>query len=220
MAVAVARPGLPWLGWLTLPPIFLAVRYLPPLRAAGAGLVWGASLFLFSMLFRSTPIDPSFGALALLAVVPSAYTGLGSWLTRTRAGFSPLLLATAWIGVEYALRPLSLRYGLLIGDQTQGRFLHAVSGLLGYGFVSFVIAYVNGLLLTAVTELRWQPPRFTSIVRPDGLVGPSGDRIIPCPAVSASRSSRPRAPPVVWSIVRAASWVGAGAGAVGLAAPP
>lgn len=196
LSVSIGSPSHGWLGWLTLPPLFLAIRYVAPAGAAVCGGVWGASLFVFSSTIIDTPINASVGSLALLLLVPAAYAGLGSWLTRTRIGFSPLILAAAWIGVEYALAPLSMRFGLLAGVQARGSFLHAASGLLGYAFVAFVIAYLNGLFLAAVTGLRFQIPQFT---RSQSKVAPRGrvvDHYVPLPVRVASDTRQARAPPL------------------------
>jgi len=113
LAVGFTSQNGAWLGWLSLPSLLLAVRWLRPLHAAVCGATWGASFFVFAS--GSSLIDMTPGGLALSILAPAAYTFFGAWLTRSRAGFSPLLLAAAWVGVEYALAPLGLRFGLLSG---------------------------------------------------------------------------------------------------------
>lgn len=196
LSVSIGSPDHGWLGWLTLPPLFLAIRFLTPVGAAACGGIWGAALFLFSTTIIETPIEATAGSLGLLLLVPSAYAAAGSWLTRTKVGFSPLILAAAWIGVEYALAPLSMRFGLLAGVQARGSFLHAASGLLGYAFVAFVIAWLNGLFLAAVTGLKFHVPRFTiskSCAAPRGRVV---DHYVPLPVLSAPSARQARAPPL------------------------
>lgn len=195
MALAIGSQSHPWLGWISLPPLLLSIRYLAPLKALGCGSLWGGSLFLFSVLMGDAAVEPTLGSLALLATVPALYTLLGSLLTRSRVGFSPLLLGMAWIGVEYALAPLSLRFGLLAGTFATDSFLHVVAGLLGYGFIAFVIAFANGLLLSLLTEVRFQvsgPLFVAGSCDPGAIVVPD---TFSFSSFHGPRAARPRAPP-------------------------
>ncbi|MGB2988160.1 MAG: hypothetical protein WBE26_20010, partial [Phycisphaerae bacterium] len=45
MAHAITSPGYSWLGWLTLLPLFFAIRVCRPVIATLSGAVWGFSLF-------------------------------------------------------------------------------------------------------------------------------------------------------------------------------
>lgn len=193
---AVGSTSHGWLGWLSLVPLLVSARYVAPLGAMTCGALWGGSLWLFSALVGDGAVAPTAMSLALLTAVPACYTLLGSLLTRSRFGFSPLLLGMGWVGVEYALAPLSLRFGLLTGAFASGSFLHVVSGILGYGFIAFVIAYANGLLLSLLTDVRITVPGplYARVSADTGaLVIP--DVVAGC-SIQGFPAARPRAPPV------------------------
>ncbi len=194
MAVAIGTPGHPWLAWLALPPLLLAIRHLSPHGAMVCGGLWGSSLYLFSVAVVDTPIPPTSLSLALLTTIPATYAFLGAAMTRG-IGFSALFLALGWIGVELALEPLALHHGLLAGAQGDGAFSRTVGDLFGYGVMAFVIVFVNGLLLSVLSDLRF------GIVWHSGLIGsqsPSRVHITltsPYYLFGHIRSAQPRAPP-------------------------
>ncbi len=195
MAVAVHAPSGWWLGWLTLLPLFLCIRVLRPVAAAVAGTFWGVSFFAFSLAGGHTMITPTLGSLVLLGVIPGAYAGLGSLVTR-RVGFSPLLLGIGWVGVEFALHPLALPHGLLAGTQGDGLFVRVIGNLAGYVLVAFLVAYVTASLLSVlsdvyvgVTSLRFAPRSSTA---PVAVANPES-RLCLLDYISPSR---PRAPPL------------------------
>lgn len=150
MTLATQSADVRWLGWVTLVPLFLAIRILKPARAFCAGVLWGLSYCFFSGLAQRSGAGVDFGTVALLALVPGLYAGLGASLTR-QIGFSPLLLGLGWIGVEVALRPLSLHNGLLASTQGNGLFVRTLGHLAGYVMLAFLVAYVNASLLDVLT---------------------------------------------------------------------
>ena len=112
----------------------------------------GRSLFVAAVVATNASIAPSAASLVLLCAVPALYTFLGARLTR-QVGFSPYLLALGWVGVELALRPLGLRYGLLAATQGDGWIIRLVGSLAGYALVAFVVAYVNAVLLSVLSRV-------------------------------------------------------------------
>lgn len=152
LAAAIRSPDHPWLGWISLLPLLQCIRRLKPGLAMGCGVLWGTSLFVLSMTAGDTPIPVTWLSLLLLAVVPGAYACVGALVTR-RFGFSVLFLAFAWIGAELALIPLALHKGLLAGTQPSGGYAHVVEGLLGYVWVSFLVAYINAALHSVLTHV-------------------------------------------------------------------
>ncbi len=191
MGVALQSPVASWLAWFTLIPLFYAIRVLAPWRALLAGAFWGLSLGVFGGAPSFTSSIPT---LALLAAVPGLYAFAGSFVTR-RAGFSPLLLGLGWIGVELALQPLGLRNGLLAGTQGQGLIVRTMGYLAGYVVVAFIVAYVNALLLSmlsdACTPNGW-PRVLPRSTRSPGRLIPSE---LPAFLLHLFSPSRPRAPP-------------------------
>jgi len=194
LTLAISGQGHPLLSCLSLPALLLAIRILPPVRSAVCGALWGASFFVFAARVGVVGATP--GSLAALVFVPAAFTFVGACLTRSAVGFSPLLLATAWIGVEYAVAPLGLRFGLLGVAMFGEGAAKLAAGFLGYGFIAFVIAYANGLLLWLLAEACG------SVVGPlfvPGITDP-GAFVISYAKPFVSRrgawAERPRAPPI------------------------
>jgi apolipoprotein N-acyltransferase len=152
MALALGSPDYGWLGLITLLPLFQAIRVQRPAAAGFCGGLWGAALFAFSAITGSSAIETSLFSAAYLALVPAIYAYLGARLTA-RVGFSPYLLALGWIGVEFALRPLGLHFGLLAATQDDGFALRVLGSFAGYVLVAFLVAYFNAALLSALAEV-------------------------------------------------------------------
>jgi apolipoprotein N-acyltransferase len=194
MALAMESPQRVWLGWVTLLPLFFAIRVLSPARAFVCGAFWGACLFVFSFAFAQTAISPTPGSFILLALIPAIYAYLGAALTR-RVGFSPYLMALGWIGVELALRPLGLHYGLLAGTQGDGLVIRAVGSFAGYVLVAFLVAWVNATLVSVLSEVRlsFSAPRLVrkAIAAERRFVV----RELPSYLLHLLRAAQPRAPP-------------------------
>ena len=195
MALAIESPKYVWLGWVTLLPLFYAIRVLSPVRALISGAFWGACLFLASVAFARTEIAPTLGAFTLLSLIPGAYCYFGAALTR-RIGFSPYLLALGWIGVELAIRPLGLRYGLLAGTQGDSMVVRVVGSFAGYVLVAFLVAYFNAALLSVLHDVRMSLAIPRWVARSSG---PSRRLIpadVPCDLTRFLHILQPRAPPV------------------------
>jgi apolipoprotein N-acyltransferase len=195
MALAIASPSYWWLGWVTLLPLFLAIRVFTPLGASLCGGLWGGALFASAVALFDTPIQGDLLSFLLLCLIPASYAFVGARLTG-RVGFSPLVLAFGWIGVELALAPLGLRHGLLAGTQGDGVVVRVVGSFTGYALVAFLVAYVNASLLSVLSCVRLG----SRGVRP--LRG-SGDGLRPFfpldvirDLTSLLRRLQPRAPPL------------------------
>ena len=184
-----------WLGWVSLLPVFVAIRWLSPWRAMLCGALWGASVYGVSVYAVRGGVQPAVPALVLLVFVPGLYGCLGSWFTRWYR-CDPLVLGVGWIGVELALLPLGMRSGLLGGTQGDGLLFDLIGNFLGYVFVGFVVAWVSALLLALLGAVRWALPAqrlSVETIPPAGCVPrevPLYLRFLPRHQVS------PRAPPV------------------------
>ena len=194
MAVSLGRPGQAWLAWVSLIPLLAAVRKLSPLPAALAGAGWGLCLYTAATAGLAPNLDPSILSLALLAIIPAAYTALGSLATRA-LGFAPIILSLLWILAEIALQPLGLRSGLLASTQGSEGVAEYLAGLLGYIFVASAIIYGNAWLLNLLVELRidlsFAPLRQFYVAPRPRSVAP----IVCRPQLSCHFRGRPRAPP-------------------------
>jgi apolipoprotein N-acyltransferase len=65
MAMSLGTSGYSWLGWLTLLPLFIAIRALRPWHASLCGALWGFCLHLFGVAVFETSISVGLGSLAL-----------------------------------------------------------------------------------------------------------------------------------------------------------
>jgi apolipoprotein N-acyltransferase len=197
MALAVASPAYWWLGWVALLPFFFAIRTCSSLGAMWCGSLWGVSLFVFGVAVPDSQLAPTFSSLFTLVGIPAAYAFVATRLTQ-RVGFSPLLLALGWMGVEFALRPVGLKHGLLASTQDGGVFWSAFGSFAGYVLVAFAVAYVNASLVSVLSQI----PRIVGVDGGVVLRGASGQRK---PVVVDEISvhlrdllsrSQPRAPPL------------------------
>jgi hypothetical protein len=151
-AVGAVSPGHPWLALVSLTPIFVAVRYLSPTVGACFGAVWGGCLCLFSMASAGPASVGSFSAALVAVAVPAAFL-YGIPLFTRRFGFSPLAVALGWTLVETAFRSAGLNHGLLSADREYGWLFQVIAGFLGCGFVAFLVAYLNAIIIFMALEL-------------------------------------------------------------------
>ena len=154
-AVSAASPGFGWVAWMSLLPLFIAIRFLTPRRALACGGLWGLALYGFSLIGTQTITFPSVGSFVLAATVPAAYALLGALLTR-RIGFAPLFLGLGWIGVESALSPLGMGHGLVAASQESGWVMNLLANSLGYGLVAFLVVFFNASLFVLLTRVPWR----------------------------------------------------------------
>ncbi|MEK6644453.1 MAG: hypothetical protein AABZ08_11150 [Planctomycetota bacterium] len=196
MAISVGAPGNEWLAWIGLIPLLAASRAYSPLKAGLAGAVWGLCFYSSAVAGVAPSISTGPLSLTLLALVPAAYTALGSLATRA-VGFVPLMMALLWILAEVALRPLGLQSGLLASTQGEGNFASWIAGLLGYVFVASAIVYANAWLLNLAGRIRLPVPAIrrlgTALGQPRALA------FVPAlaPASPSVRPGYPRGPPSI-----------------------
>lgn len=194
MAYAIASPDHWWLGWVTLLPLFAVIQRCSPQAAACFAASWGAGVFSFSLLFGDTTLTPSVLSLATLTLVPAGYAWFGAKLTR-QIGFSPYLLALGWMGVEFALRPVGLKHGLLASTQGDGLLLGALGSFSGYVLVAFLVAYVNAALLTVLGRIPLSNSGSRYLRRTANT--PKRHFVLDVPSFlhHVARPAQPRAPP-------------------------
>lgn len=158
-AGAMTAAGATWCAWIGLLPLFAPIRLLSPGRAAVVGAMWGGVIFVLLLDSNHVRrIDLGILNPIVLVLTPGLYAFAASGLTR-RVGYSPFILAVGWIGVEFAMRPLGLRYGLIAGTQGNGLLLETIGRFLGYFFVAFLLAFANATLLLIIGTVKLNPPR-------------------------------------------------------------
>ncbi len=194
-ARGLGAPAHSWLAWVALLPLFVAIRWLRPVRAMLAGALWGLCLSVLSAGAAETGIRQGLLPLALLTVIPAIYCSFGSLLTR-RIGFDPLVLGVGWMGVALSFEPLGLHHGLLAGTQGGGSLFHWLGGAMGYVLAAFLVAFVSAVLVSVLSRIHAGAPQSRY------LPGPleNGTQLVPhtfsrLPSFAIA-SCQPRAPPM------------------------
>lgn len=165
MAQAVRLGSYPWLAWMGIWPLLVATRRFTPIKALLSGVLWGSGLYYFVTADMNPAFSHCWTNGALVITVPGVYALLGALVT-SRYGFSPMGLALGWIGVEAALQPLGLSFGLLSPLRGYNSFLHMVVDFFGYGIIAFFIAYSSISLLSIIWNLcvaiLWQQTKISA----------------------------------------------------------
>jgi len=187
-------PALHWLAWVSLLPLFQAIRTLRPALAAMAGGLWGFCLFGFAAVGAAPVIAPTVLSLILLTAMPAFYCGIGARVTRW-IGFNPFVLGLGWVGVELAIRPLGMPLGLLAGTQSGSALVQWGGRVLGYVFIAFLVAVANASLIALLSCTCWpiQARRFLAD-GPQAEVCRLGRPVFAVQRFTL-RESFPRAPP-------------------------
>ncbi len=195
MAVGVASGRAGWLSWLSLLPLFYAMRTCAPAPAFLCGMLWGGCLWAFSIAAGDLACLTTTRSFVVSTGVAAVYAGAGAWLTRWM-GFSPFVLGCAWAGVELAFAQLGLRDGLLGGAAGDGGVVSWVGHAFGYVLVAFLAAVVNAWLVHLLAGVRLTlvrcGDRDARADRREHL--PPWDFL--CTPRFATKSCQPRAPPL------------------------
>ena len=184
-----------WLAWISLLPLFWAIRSLGPLGATLSGALWGGCLYAFLATGAAPAIPPALWTAALLTVVPGCYAASCSLLTR-RIGFNPLILGLGWIAVEIALRPLGLDRGLLAGTQTGMTLADWVSSFFGYALVALLLVCANASLVSILSGVRLSRPACRSLAGSPNAVARPPSQVFLVIQSWLLRQAQPRAPPI------------------------
>lgn len=163
----------PWSAWIALVPWFELLRACRARAAWWWSCAIGAVFFLGSMwwLIHVTVV----GWLILCAYL-ALYFGVFGWfvhrVVQSPVGDlqRPLLIAAAWVALEYARSHLLSGFGwnLLAYSQTSWHQLIQIAEITGAWGVSFVIVFINVALagwLHAMTQHRPQRRRRTARVK-------------------------------------------------------
>lgn len=193
MATALAFPEFWWLRWISLVPLFLAIRFLTNAPAAICGSIWGLSLFAFARLEYGSGVVPS--GWLLLSIVPAAFAWFAVEWTK-RKGFHPLVLALSWVVAEYLLGPRVTDHGFLAstrGDGLIAPMFEQIAG--GWLLTAFVLAAINATLVSALLEIEKSLTRGPTIDVSVELGCWLEILSVPLPPERLVASGQPRAPP-------------------------
>ena len=194
MAAAIGSPQASWLAWISLIPLFWAIRSLAPRNAAMAGGFWGVCLCLISLAFFAPRVSSTPAFAILLTLMPALYAGLASLASRA-IGFNPLILAFGWVLVEVAIRPIGLPLGLLAGTQGDDPCFQWIARWLGYGFVALLLTGVNALLLELLNCISLPPLPRPASVQPAVTPVRWASRTLVHVRHQETRQAYPRGPP-------------------------
>jgi hypothetical protein len=198
LCIGLARSqGYWYLAFVGLIPLFVSIRCLAPLAAAAAGGLWGLGIFATVALLGHIPVAHILTHLAAWTLAPAAYGYVGARLTR-QVGFSPYLLALAWMGVELALSSVGMRSGLLAAMPGNCMTIHALASFAGTVVVAFLVVYISALLFTAVRVVLASAAQRRYAAKAGG-----GPRRLPRgesfgDLFALIRQAHPRAPPLLW----------------------
>jgi hypothetical protein len=151
LAVAPATSTRFWLVWIAFMPLFIAIRSQPLGIAAFLGALWGCCLCLFAAHYESVSSIP-FINFCLITGAPCFYVVLSKTFIR-RFGYNPLALALGWIVFEFIYARLGAGRIIFLNNENLGSFFHVFADFLGYGFIGFIIAYVNAVLLSITIRM-------------------------------------------------------------------
>lgn len=163
LGIAILQPGLAWTRWAGLLPLFIVVCRCSPRVAFVCGALWGGTLYgvLLDGGIVSTATSTATAAVPLLLILlPAAYASVASSIS-TRIGYSPFLIAVAWIVLELvlAISPVPLQRGLLANTLgADHSVLSRLANLFGYICVAFLVAYANAMLLSVVLLIQIRRP--------------------------------------------------------------
>ncbi|MBI3835453.1 MAG: hypothetical protein HY287_14090 [Planctomycetes bacterium] len=148
---AIARTGQnTWLEFVALVPLFWSIRSGNARLACVCGALWGGTIALCAACGLDLPMSITAVSAALLIAAPAIYAAIGALLTRS-IGFSPLVLAVAWTGVELLQSQLGLRSALTTSVYEHSALLDAIARTFGYVLIAFTITYLNAAMLSLVT---------------------------------------------------------------------
>lgn len=196
LAIATRPGSTSFLGLIALVPLYSTIHTARPMVAGIRGAIWGAGVALALSLGLGEPVS-HWAVLITLPGITGLYAAGGAAMTRW-IGFSPLVLAVGWVGVELVTGQLGLQLGLAAATQADGYLMTSVGRLLGYTLVAFTVAFVNAATVQAIHTLF---RRFTTSSPP--LYAPPPQRRLQfsdccvCNRIQL-KDSGPRGPPPAW----------------------
>ncbi len=139
-----------YLSFIALVPLLYKLSCAGRIEAMKLGLVFG--LCFFSVTFSNGLILTTTEHVAkfVCGVASCAMFGFMVGLARERYGFNPIIVSILWVGFELALIKVGLTHRPFELAEKSGPFLHGMTALFGFLFVSFVIVLINATWLLAM----------------------------------------------------------------------
>lgn len=164
VGVAASGAGWAWTGWIALAPLLIILSQTTPAIGFFAGAWWGAIAVLCC-----APAAHDLGAMLIVALTVGVYGALVSAVTK-RIGFSPLVVAILWIGVELVLAPVGFDQGLVAATQSSSAPLAWLNSIFGYAIVAFGIVWINAHLALALHRAIRRSTKRPGLLPPTILV--------------------------------------------------
>jgi len=172
LALALPPRPYPWLAWVALVPLLLAVRRAGRRRAALLGLLAGTLYALASVYwvegtmvrFGPLPVWLAAAATLLLALYMGGYTAVWAALApgviRRHRHLAAVWLATAWVALEWLRTHLLGGFGWAHLGYTQVTTpaILQVAELVGVYGLSWLVVVVNGAIASTVAHLTDRRP--------------------------------------------------------------
>jgi len=140
-----------WLVWIAFIPLFAVIRSQPLGMAACFGALWGCCFYLFSGYHHPGLAAPCIDV-ALVACAPCLYVVLSKIFVRYH-GYTPLAIALTWIVFELTGAQLGAGRIMPPVEKEIDSIVRVIAGFLGYGFIGFLVAYINAALVSITIEV-------------------------------------------------------------------
>ena len=152
------RPAFAPLGCLALLPLFLVIRSFSSVRVAVLSGFWGATYCWMLLAWGPASLELTWSAALALILLPALF----AFATRqvvSRYGCFEIILPFAWVLLNLASHAIGVRAGLLSGSVVADSLFAGIAGFGGWAFLAFLLAAINALLLSVVSELKlcWIP---------------------------------------------------------------
>ena len=194
--LAFPVPDLGVLAWVALVPLLVAVHHRAPRDAFRLGYLWGLIAY-GGVLWWLTTFGPAVWALAamLVAVAPALAVLAVSWVERDHGGpWIAVWIALIWTAMEFlrSQGPLGFPWALLGATQHGALPVIQIAAVTGIYGVTFLVALVNGVAYTLVTNrARLLPVCATALLLLSTLLSGSTALRDPVPTTFAAAAVQP-----------------------------
>jgi hypothetical protein len=175
--------------------LFAAIRSQPLPLTIILGAWWGCCLYVFSFVCDNSVIPCSLTGACVSIVMPALCAALGK-IFVLRYGYYPLALALGWVVFEFALTRLGTARSIPLSETGINPILCVIADFLGYGFIGFLVAYVNAALVSVAVDFCIDGDRASPFVFRDESFHLLTVNEVFSPIANAITALRPRAPPV------------------------